>query len=123
MDPVGLGGVIVRGGPGPVRDAWAQLVRDLLPVSAPLRRIPLGIEDDRLLGGLDLSASLAAGRPVVQRGVLAQTDGGVAILAMAERMDPAAAARLAAALDNGEVIVERDGLALRLSRPPRHHRL
>jgi magnesium chelatase subunit D len=91
------------------------LVRDLLPMGAPLRRIPLGIEDDRLLGGLDLSASLAAGRPVVQHGLLVQSNGGVAILAMAERMDPAAAARLGAALDHGEVIIERDGLALRLT--------
>jgi magnesium chelatase subunit D len=115
VDPAGLGGVILRSGAGPVRDVWVTLVRDLLPVGAPVRRIPLGIADDRLLGGLDLTASLAAGRPVVQEGVLAQTDGGVAILAMAERIDNAAAARFAAALDHGEVIVERDGLALRLA--------
>ncbi|WP_293899360.1 magnesium chelatase subunit D [Phenylobacterium sp.] len=115
VDPVGLRGVIVRSGAGTVRDRWAEMVRDLLPADAPVCRIPLGIEDDRLLGGLDLAASLAAGRPVVQHGVLAQTDGGVAILAMAERIDAAAAARLAAALDHGEVIVERDGVALRLA--------
>jgi magnesium chelatase subunit D len=115
VDPVGLGGVILRSAAGPVRDRWLVRVRGLLPADAPVRRIPLGIEDDRLLGGLDLTASLASGRPVVQQGVLAQTDGGVAILAMAERLDAAAAARLAAALDHGELIVERDGLALRLA--------
>jgi magnesium chelatase subunit D len=51
---------------------------------------------------------------VVERGVLAACDGGVAILSMAERMEDAAGARLAAVLDNGEVVIERDGLATRL---------
>ncbi len=89
------------------------MIRDLLPPDAPVRRIPLRIEDDRLLGGLNLPASLAAGRPVAQRGILAESDGGVAILAMAERIEASAAARFAAALDHGEVVLERDGLALR----------
>jgi magnesium chelatase subunit D len=114
IDPVGLGGVIVRAGAGPVRDRWTSMVRDFLPPDAPVRRIPLRVEDDRLLGGLDLPASLAAGRPVAQRGLLAESDGGVAILSMAERIETAAAARIAAALDHGEIVVERDGLALRL---------
>jgi magnesium chelatase subunit D len=113
IDPAGLGGVVARGGPGGARDRWLATVKTLLEPGAPLRRIPLRIEDDRLLGGLDLAASLAAGRPVAQRGVLADSDGGVAILAMAERIEPGVAARLAAALDQGEIVVERDGLALR----------
>jgi magnesium chelatase subunit D len=115
IDPIGLGGVVVRAGPGAARDRWMAMIRALLPVEAPLRRIPLNIEDDRLLGGLDLSASLASGRPVIQSGVLAQSDGGVVILAMAERIETAAAARISAALDHAEVAIERDGVGLRLS--------
>jgi magnesium chelatase subunit D len=114
VDPVGLGGVVVRSGPGTTRDRWMAAVQALLPVDAPVRRVPLRIEDDRLLGGLDLSASLAAGRPIVERGVLAACDGGVAILAMAERIDDGAGARIAAVLDTGRVVIERDGLAARL---------
>jgi magnesium chelatase subunit D len=114
IDPAGLGGVAVGGGPGPARDRWIALVRALLPPGVPVRRAPLRIEDDRLLGGLDLPASLAAGRPVAQRGVLAESDGGVVILPMAERIEPAAAARFAQTLDDGEIAVERDGLATRL---------
>jgi magnesium chelatase subunit D len=115
IDPIGLGGVAVRGGPGSVRDGWTTMVRALLPPDAPVRRIPLHIDDDRLLGGLDLSASLAAGRPIVQRGVLAECDGGVVVLAMAERIEAATAARLGAALDHGEIALERDGVASRQS--------
>jgi magnesium chelatase subunit D len=114
IDPIGLGGVVVRGGPGGARDRWTALVRARLSPGAPVRRVPLNIEDDRLLGGLDLPASLAAGRPVAQSGILAQSDGGVVILAMAERIEPAAAARIATALDTAQISVERDGLTLRL---------
>ncbi len=114
VDPGGLGGIVLRGGPGPARDRWMAAMQALLPTDAPVRRVPVRIEDDRLLGGLDLTASLAAGRPIVERGVLAACDGGVAILSMAERMEDAAGARLAAVLDNGEVVIERDGLASRL---------
>jgi magnesium chelatase subunit D len=115
IDPAGLGGVVLRAGPGPARDRWMAMTRALLPPEAPMRRIPPYIEDDRLLGGLDLTASLAAGRPVAQRGVLAESHGGVVIVAMAERLEVGAAARLAMVLDDGEVVVERDGLAARLA--------
>jgi magnesium chelatase subunit D len=113
IDPVGLGGVVIRSGPGPVRDAWLTLVGEMLPADTPQARIPLNIQDDRLLGGLDLPASLAARRPVIERGVLAQSHGGVAILSMAERIEDSVGARLAAVLDTGEIILERDGLAIR----------
>jgi len=78
-----------------------------------LYRIPLHVQDDRLLGGLDLAATLATGRPVAQRGLLAQADGGIAVLAMAERIAAGTAARLAAVLDTGEVRIARDGIEQR----------
>ena len=84
-----------------------------MPMAAPVRRLPLHVADGRLLGGLDLAATLRAGRPVAERGLLAEADGGVVLVAMAERLTPGTAARLAAALDAGEVLLERDGLALR----------
>ena len=113
VDPVGLGGAAVRAPAGPVRDQWLALLRSLLGSAQPQRRLPLHIRDERLLGGLDLGATLQAGRPVAQRGLLAECDGGLVLVAMAERLPPATAARLAAALDRGEVVVERDGIAMR----------
>jgi magnesium chelatase subunit D len=102
VDPVGLGGLILRGG-GAVRDQVVAALRAGLPDGAPLRRIPVHVDDDALLGGLDLGATLALGRPVRQRGVLAAADGGLVVLPMAERMTDATAARIAAALDAGAV--------------------
>lgn len=112
VDP-GLGGAVIRAGAGPARDAWLEAVRALLPADAPWRRLPSGADDGRLIGGLDLAAALGAGRRTLQRGLLAEADGGVVIAPMAERLDGAVAARLAAALDAGEVAVEREGLAER----------
>jgi len=113
IDPVGLGGVSVRGGAGPARDQWLAEFRTGLRPEAPVRRAPLNIPDDRLLGGLDLAASLSMGRAVAQRGLLADCDGGVVILSMAERIETGIAGRLAAVLDQGEVTIEREGLTQR----------
>lgn len=115
-DPHGLGGIVVRAAPGPVRDAWLDRLRDALRPARPLRRMPPGIGDESLLGGLDLAATLSAGRPVTRTGLLAAADGGVIVVPMAERLEPGTAARLAAALDTGRAGAEgapsRFGLVL-----------
>ena len=108
VDPTGIGGVVLRSRAGPVREAWLELARRLLPQGTPVLRVPTHITDDRLLGGLDLAATLAAGRPVAERGILAEADGGVLILPSAERLAPGVAARIAAAMDRGGVAAERD---------------
>jgi magnesium chelatase subunit D len=114
VDPAGLGGAVLRAAPGPARDRWLALLRQVMPEAAPWRRLPLGIPDSRLLGGLDLAATLAAGRPVAERGVLAGADGGIVVAAMAERLETGTAAKLCAVLDSGIVAVQRDGLSLSL---------
>lgn len=101
IDP-GLGGIVLRGG-GELRDQIVAALRAALPEGAPLRRMPAMIDDAALLGGLDLGATLALGRPVRQAGVLAAADGGVLVVPMAERMSDATAAKVAAALDAAEI--------------------
>jgi magnesium chelatase subunit D len=87
-------------------------LRDALPAGTPWRKLPPGVSDDRLLGGLDLAATLAAGRPVAEPGLLAQTDGGVLVVAMAERLEAGVAGRLSATLDSGSAMAEREGFSL-----------
>lgn len=111
IDPFGTGGLRVRARPSPQRDQLFAWVRQLLPSTAPLLRLPLHITDDRLLGGLSLAATLKAGRVIAERGVLAQADGGVLVAAMAERLEAHVIAHLCAALDRGEFSAERDGLS------------
>lgn len=109
IDPEGLGGALLHGLPGPVRDRWLSLVTGFLPDDAPLRRMPTHVSDGRLLGGLDLTATLKAGKPIREQGLLAATDGGLLVLAMAERLPAGSAGLIAAALDSGQVHLERDG--------------
>ena len=111
VDPVGLGGVVLRGYAGPAREAWLDHAKRLLPAGSPLKRLPHGISDDRLLGGLDLTASLARGAPVLQKGVLAEADGGTLVIAMAERLPGGVAARIVAAMDRGTVALAREGFS------------
>lgn len=111
VDPVGLGGVALRASASPLRDAWLNLLKTLQPAGTPWLRLPHHATDAALLGGLDLAATLHAGRPVAQRGLLARADGGWLLLAMAERCGPNVAAHLSAALDLHEVRLQREGLA------------
>ncbi len=100
VDPPGTG-LRLRGRSGPVRDALLEHLAELLP-QTPLRRIPVGIDETRLVGGLDLGATLAAARPVMQSGLLAEAHGGAVVIAMAERIERSTCALIEAALDTGE---------------------
>jgi magnesium chelatase subunit D len=100
-DPAGLGGVVLRAPTGPVRSAWLEALAQQLPPGSALRRMPASIGDEAMLGGLDIAATLQAGRPVLAAGLLAACDGGVLVLAMAETVPLATQARLAQVLDSG----------------------
>ncbi|MEM9170705.1 MAG: magnesium chelatase ATPase subunit D, partial [Pseudomonadota bacterium] len=117
VDPAGLKGAVVRSGAGPARDAWLDRFRAMAAADASFVDAPCAAPEDHLIGGLDLGATLHAGRPVAQAGLLQRADGGVLVLRMAERVAPGVAAAVASALDTGAVLVERHGLSER--RPAR----
>jgi magnesium chelatase subunit D len=112
IDPVGLGGVRLRAAPDARRELWLQALRAALPIGTPLQRMPLHIGDERMLGGLDLGATVLAGRAIGQPGLLARCDGGVVVVAMAERLSRATAAKLAAVLDMHQIKLQREGLCM-----------
>lgn len=109
VDPVGLGGVVLRGGPGPLRDAWLGRLRSAIGTDKPWLKIPHHATESALLGGLDLPATLHLGHPVLSTGLLARADGGVLILTMAERAPPMTVALLCSAIDQRRVELQRDG--------------
>ncbi|WP_442681070.1 magnesium chelatase subunit D [Sphingomonas sp. ASY06-1R] len=111
IDP-GLGGISLRGG-GDLRDAVMNEMIAGLCEDAPVRRVPSHIDDERLLGGIDLTMTLAKGVVVSRIGLLAEADGGAVVVPMAERVSDAMAGRIAGVMDSGEVVAERDGVALR----------
>jgi magnesium chelatase subunit D len=100
LDPVGLGGVWLRAGHGPVREAW---LAGLQGTGVPLLIIPAQVDDERLLGGIDLAQTLQVGRLVQLPGLLARADGGIVLLPMAERLPQQTIAHIAQAQDRGMV--------------------
>lgn len=113
IDPASVGGIVVHAPAGPVRDRWLADLRALLPPIAPWRAVPSHVDVDRLIGGIDLAATLQLGRPVAQRGLLAEADGGVVLLPMAERASTSTVGHVSAALDTGEVLCARHGVETR----------
>ncbi len=112
IDPVGLRGAVVRGGPGPVRDRWIGLLQSLLPATAGpvgIVRMPGNIDVDALLGGLDLIATLASGHRQWSAGLLARAGAGLVVIPMAERLSPAMAAMVGQAVRSRSIRIERDG--------------
>ena len=111
VDPIGCGGIHVHGLPGPGRDAVLRAVRRAQPENAPFVRIPCHVSDDRLLGGLDLASTLAAGKPVAAQGLLATADSGAAVFVMAERLSRRTAASIITTIDTRHIQFERDGFS------------
>jgi magnesium chelatase subunit D len=117
--PQALGGLRLRCRAGPARDAALALCRLLvgaqqaadaaLPAATPCNpcatapppwlRWPHHADTEALHGGLDLAATLSAGRPVRNAGLLERAQGGVLVVAMAERLSLHSASVLAQALD------------------------
>ena len=116
IDPAALGGVLLHA-PGTEESArWLQAARAACATGAPgapWRRLPVAISEDRLLGGLDVAATLASGARVTARGLLADGDGGVLVLGRAGDAGARVVSALAGALDDGAVALERDGLSER----------
>jgi len=108
VDPAGLRGVWLRAPHGPVRDQWLAELNRLHPL---LRRLPGHADSERLLGGLDLGATLNAGRAIYQPGLLLQTTPTVLLLPMAERLPDDTAAILGQVLDQGQVTLGSSGVS------------
>ena len=103
IDPHGLGGICVKSQFGPIRDAWFAFMQTQIAPGIHFQKIPLQIQDEQLLGGLDLEATLSYGKPVYSTGLLAKSHSGFIVLPMAERISPHTIAHILQVVDRGEV--------------------
>ncbi len=110
-----LRGIAVGAPAGAGKSSLARGMRDLLCVgerSIPFVELPPGIDEAGLLGGLDIEATLRAGRRVARAGVLARADGGILYADQVNLLPDAIINPLIAAIDTGEVRLEREGLSI-----------
>ena len=102
--PALFGGIVLRGN-GPVRDETVAFAEEAIGKFGPVAKVPSNVDTERLLGGLDLTATLATGQSVMRAGILDSAAGGVVIVPMAERVQANVAAHIAQAMDGGDLAV------------------
>lgn len=109
-----LRGVVLAAPAGAGKSSLARSFRTLLDATTPFVELPLHADEDSLLGGLDLEATLRTGKRVIRQGIFARADGGVLYVDGLNLLPDTSAHLLIAAFENGAVQLEREGISQRI---------
>jgi magnesium chelatase subunit D len=112
-----IGGVLARGEKGSGKTTLARGLAALLPGDAPFVELPLGATEDRVLGSIDLAATLSVGSEVARAGLLADADGGVVYVDEINLLADHLVDSLLDVAASGVLRLERDGITV--TRPAR----
>lgn len=81
-------------------------------IDCPFIELPLGCTEDRLVGSLDVQASMDAGRPIFEPGLLAKAHRGVLYIDDVNLLQDDLVSLLLTAVESGVNRVEREGLSV-----------
>lgn len=108
VNPV-LRTVLIRGGPGSAKTVLSRAAGAL--TGRRVVNVPLNVTEEMLFGGMDAEATIREGRAVMQKGLLAQADGGILYVDDVNLLDPRVLASLLDCVISGRVKVEREGVS------------
>jgi magnesium chelatase subunit D len=80
-------------------------------IRPPFRTVPLGVTEERLLGGLDFEKTMRDGRPALRPGIASEANNGLLYIDEVNLLDPQLAHLLLDAASSGRVVLERDGFS------------
>jgi magnesium chelatase subunit D len=103
-------GVLLRGDKGSGKTTAARGLSALLPAPAPFINLPIGVTEDRLLGGLHVERAIK-GDPVLKPGLLSEAHGGVLYIDEVNLLPAHLGDALLDAAASGINVVEREGLS------------
>jgi magnesium chelatase subunit D len=103
-------GVLLRGDKGAGKTTTARALAEILPKPGRFVNLPIGITEDRLLGGIDLESTLK-GKPSFRPGLLSDANGGVLYVDEVNLLPDHLADALLDAAATGFHSVEREGFS------------
>lgn len=113
VDP-DIKGVLIRGPSGTAKSVLVRSFSRIIP-DRKLVEVPQNITEEDMFGGLDMEATIKAGRKEVSKGLMSRADGNLLHIDNANLLDPKILSSVTECVLSGEVKLERGAVSAEYS--------